>query len=105
MAELVKWGVDGGEAYRWYVEDGKYHRVHTSLYEQALMDQNKAIQANGGARTFSMGRAVFRMSKAQRYWLEKRHPALKSADPQEMMKAWEWVARNPDYRGIVIGKP
>ena len=105
MAELVKWGRDGDELYRWYIEDEVYHRVHTSIREQEIMDQNKRIQADGGARTVSIGRAVFRMSKAQRYWLEKQHPALKSADPQEMMKAWEWVARNPDYRGIVVGRP
>jgi hypothetical protein len=105
MARFIRWGRDGDELYRWYVEDGRYWRVHTSINEDKIMDQNKRIQADGGARTLSIGRAVFRMSKAQKRWLEKKYPALKSPDPQEMIKGWEWIARNPDYRGIVIGKP
>ena len=98
--------VDGnGDLYRWANEDGRRYRVHTSLNEARIIEQNKRIQAAGGARQTTFGRGVMRMPKAVHWMLVKRYPALNSPDAQEQMKAIEKLSRDPDYRYLFVGRP
>ena len=97
--------IHGTELYRWKEEDGRLHRVHTSLGEVQAMADNRRIQAEGGGRKLAWGRACFRMTLAQYHSLIKKYPGLASPDQSENARAWERLARDPDYRDIVIGKP
>jgi hypothetical protein len=99
-----RWELHGSELFRWKEEDGRWWRQHVSLDEMALLAQNRAVQASGGARMFDWGRMALRFTEAQWHVLCKRFPGLVHGDGQEKSRIFERIARDPDYRGNQVGK-
>lgn len=93
--------LDGQELYEWRVEDGVYYRRHISVNEAALMAENRE---RGQTRTLGFGRMFARLTPAQWGYLRKQFPALDSRDGREKARAWERLARDPDYAGIFVNR-
>jgi hypothetical protein len=97
MARPDYQSIDGTERERFYWDDMTLHRVHDSLNETAIMAENQALRADGGARTLSFGKMQLQMSYAQYLWLQRKYPALKSRDMKERTRAWQRIATDIDY--------
>jgi hypothetical protein len=93
---------DGVETYRYRQEDGRLYRVHTSCHEDAIMAENAAIRANGGARKMDWAKPIIRLSVAQYRLLVKLKPELASRDGHTCRLAWERLARDLDYSKLWV---
>lgn len=102
MTHALDW-TDGVETYRYKEEDGRLYRLHTSNEEDAILQQNAAVRASGGARRLAWGRQVASLPLATWEVLVKLHPGLVSRDPNERFRSWERFARNSDYYKLTTG--
>lgn len=93
---------DGVETYRYTQEGTQLTRSHTSNLEDAILNDNAALRANGGSRRMDWGRLSLRMSLAQYRLLVKINPALVSRDRREQQRAWLKLLNDGDYSKLKV---
>ena len=81
------------------------HRVHDSLNESAVLAENQAVRAAGGARTLGFGRMVLQVPMSIYLNLQKLYPELRpGGDPR--LRTWRWrkIAQDIDFQKLTVGK-
>lgn len=93
--------VDDTELSEFFWDGDVLHRLSSSLTEDRIMRENKEL----AGRTLSWGRPVLRMSMAQYEMLCRKFPDFRpGGDPVARLKIMRTIARDPDFRDLVIGK-
>ena len=80
------------------------HRRHQSVNEQAILDENARVRADGGAKTLGFGRMVMQVPYAVYLHLIKVNPALGSRDTKEKTRAWQKLMSDGGYRDLTVSK-
>lgn len=87
-------------AFKW--EGDQLVREHTSLDQQALMDENARIRNEGRNRTISFGRAGLRLSLEQYDLLCRLYPVLKHGSNRERAAMWKAIMKDSDYSKLRV---
>lgn len=101
IADLIL--TDETEVEKFHLDsDGRMLRSHRSLYENAIMEQNRALRSQGGGRKLEWAQWLLSMSEAQYLYLVKLFPALRYGNAEERTKAWIKIANDGAFRNLHV---
>lgn len=94
---------DDTELARFFWDGDVLHRLNSSLTEDRIMRENKELA--GTIKDLAWCRPVLRMSMAQYTMLCRVFPDFRpGGDPVARRRILQTIARDPDFRDLVIGK-
>lgn len=102
--ELYRLEDEDGEAARFFEENDRFYRLHSSRIEDRVLAENAEIRNGGGARKMDWGVMRLNLTMAQLGFLQKINPALTSPDSRERSKAWRKIWQDGGYRDLTVSK-